>query len=271
MKAVLPLLAAGMFAAPALGAFENFDGYANPPGNGSTFGNSGGGSSGGIAWTGAWGEGAAFQSASVFEFNLGTHSTVTSTNPTAEGTAGTIEAIRGFDAQSNTTTWIYFIMAAGKDGGFVTTDSYGGIGLYEGGTEKFLIGQRYQESNWGATASGNLNGQGASSSTAIGNFSAKLFVAKLDQVANELTLWIEPDLTLLESQNTPALTLSYGGNDDDVDSIRLRAGNGGTGNKWQWDNLNVTGSTPFQIPEPASVALFGAGLALMAVRRRQSV
>jgi len=257
-------------------AFEGFTGYdTGSGGNGSTFTNNGGSTTGSIAWTGAWGEAGSNQSAAVLDFNLGTVNTVTSVNPTAEFEVGgnTLESIRGFDAQANqSAVYVSTLIALGKDGGADTTNSFGGIGLFEGGTEKFLIGQRFGATNWGATASGDLGGDGNDSSVAIGNFSTALLVAKVDQVSNQLTFWVNPDFAQAEGDNVAAFTLSWdGSDDDDIDTLRLRGGDANTGNKWQFDNVEVTLASPFfVIPSPTALPAGLMLLTLAGMRRRRS-
>ncbi|QDT07446.1 Quinoprotein glucose dehydrogenase B precursor [Rubripirellula lacrimiformis] len=60
-------------------------------------------------------------------------------------------------------------------------------------------------------------------------------VAKLDYVADTLSMWIEPDMSLPEDSNTPAIVRSFAG---DYWTTALRLGSGGPG-PVDWDNLAV--------------------------------
>jgi len=85
---------------------------------------------------------------------LGTVNTVASATPYVEyplnnsmGGINILEATRTLASTvSSGTIYVYGLMAVGGAGGgsFSTANSYGGIGLYNGTSEKFLIGERWQ-------------------------------------------------------------------------------------------------------------------------------
>jgi hypothetical protein len=249
-------------------AVDDFTGY-----SGSLFGESGGATSGGIAWTGGWGDTGFGFSADVVASALGTVNTESSVDPFVERTltsGNNLGSTRGFDLQQGQVVYVWGLLSFGQSGGFQPANSFGGIGLYGGTTEKFLIGQRFGESDWGVT-SANLNGAGQNSSTAIGNFTTALLLVRIDQVNNDLTFWVNPDFSLLESDpaNNPAFTFNYGSNNDDIDTLHIRGGNTDNGNIYQFDNLNISGANPFAIPEPSSMAFVALGvLGLWGLRRR---
>src|SRR5205823_5616103 len=83
-----------------------------------------------------------------------TVNTVTSSTPYVEyslnNSMGGINILEGTRNMSSTissgTIYVYGLMAVGGAGGgsFSSSSSYGGIGLYNNTTEKFLIGERYE-------------------------------------------------------------------------------------------------------------------------------
>jgi hypothetical protein len=137
-------------------------------------------------------------------------------------------------------------------GNFSTANSYGGIGLFNGTTEKFLIGERWQAANWGATASGNLNGVGADSSTNIGPFTTALLCAKIDFTSRTLTLWVNPNFNKTEACSASSASFNFGNSEASFNVVRLRAGNANNGNKWQFDNINLTTGPPFAASGPTA-------------------
>jgi len=106
--------------------------------------------------------------------------------------------------------------------------------------------------NWGATASGNLNGTGADGSTSIGAFTTTLVCAKIDFPARTLTLWVNPNFNQTESCCASSAWFNFGNNDASFNVVRLRAGNANNGNKWQFDNINLTTVSPFAASGPTA-------------------
>ncbi len=244
----------------ASAAIEPFTGY-----SGNLWGNNGGSASGSIAWTSAWGDTGFGNSPDIASGSLGTVNTVTSSDPYASKTLGYLEATRSFTPQSNTVVYVSSLVQIGS---FASADNFGGIGLFEGGTEKFLVGQRYQATQWGATTSNLTDGGGQDSATSIVSDTTALLTVKIDQVNNQLTMWVNPDFAQTEGANTPAFIQTWSDGNDDIDQIRLRGGNFNAGSAvWRFDNIEVSGSTPF-VPEPASLAMLGLG-GLAMLRRRK--
>ncbi len=261
-------VAVALLIAPAKlpAAADYFDGYTD------TLYNQGGGiSSGGIDWVYPWGDGGFGQSAYIVDGAIGPVNNYLSFSPYAEFTLDSfapLESIRSFTPQSNDNA--LYIYALVSFHGTPGQDSYGGLGLYNNGDEKFLIGQRYNSTTWGVETQ-NLNGAGMSSTVPLGDFTSTLLLARINQFDNLLTFWVNPDFGLPASDvtNTPAFTFDYGPGVDDLENVRLRGGNVGNGNKWQFDDINVTLDSPFapEIPEPASVATVVLGSTAHALRR----
>jgi len=220
------------------------------------------GQSGGIGWLSSWSDQGYASSPNVIQSSLSTVNTVASTIPFVEyplnntmGEINILEARRNLSsAVSSGTVYLYALVSAGgaSGGNFSTANSYGGIGLYNGTTEKFLIGQRWQAANWGATASGSLNGAGADSSTAIGTFTTTLLCARIDFVTRNLTLWVNPNFSQTESCSTSSASFNFGSNDASFNVVRLRAGNANNGNMWQFDNVHLTTVSPFAASGPTA-------------------
>jgi glycosidase len=228
-------------------AVENFTGYSSSLYN----------QSGGTGWSGNWYDQGYSSSPNVIQSALSTVNTVASFTPFVEyplnntmGGINILEATRNLSSTvSSGTVYVYGLMAIGN---FSTANSYGGIGLFNGTTEKFLIGQRWQAANWGATASGNLNGVGADSSTNIGNYVTALLCAKIDFSARTLTLWVNPNFNKTEACSATSASFNFGNNDASFNVVRLRAGNANNGNKWQFDNINLTTGSPFAASGPTA-------------------
>lgn len=275
IKLLALLVISSVFLQQSQAAVDDFTGY-----SGSLYGNNGGNASGSISWTGAWSDQGFASSPNVINGALGTVNGFSSSAPYVEyplnnsqGGINVLEATRGFTFQSGNTLFIYGLVAVGNSGTLNTSSSFGGIDLYEGSTEKLLIGERFGQSDWGATTSSALGSSGNNSTVSLGNYTTALIVGKLDQSANQFTFWVNPDFSKTESLNAPAFSLSWNsGDDDDVDTIRLRGGNANNGNTWQFDNINMTQISPFAVPEPSTLAIAGlSGLAaLLVIRRRRN-
>ena len=257
-------LGATLIAGVASAAVENFDGY-----SGTLNGQNGGSASGGVDFDGAWtGVEGTINVVSGFG-DIGTAGGVSSSDPFVEAGPGfSQQAARGIDARSDTVTYVYGLVSIGDGGDNSLANGFGGIGLYEGGIEKFLIGQSFNGTNWSLASSVGTTGGNGTSDDPIGDFSVALLVGKLDQVNNTLSLFVNPDFSQTEEQNTVDAFLTYDATaDDDFNTIRLRGGS--NDNTYQFDNLNVVADSPFAaIPEPLAALGGTAMLGLIVLRRR---
>jgi glucose/arabinose dehydrogenase len=141
------------------------------------------------------------------------------------------------DADTSAAKAVYVRYEMQRDAGV----SWGGMSLYDFGTERFLFGVPFAEnpaSNVREFAIHDLaNGHTYSGIVPVAGTNYTI-VAKLDFVANKAVLWVNPDLTQPESANTIAAERAYTGNNW-ITAVRLASSEGGD---TQWDNLAVTTS-----------------------------
>lgn len=227
--AVFAAVSAGDDARAAIIASDDF-GYADGPLAGSN---------GGTGWAGAW-----------TDFN-GTPATVTGgaaqVSFTAAGGFAASQADRFIGAGALTSAWIRF--TAQKTASLGISDSFGGIGLFEGGSEKGLIGNY-----WPGVA---VDAWGAGSNGSQGEVAGELVTTLSDVVVYvdgaETKLWVNNNPASLGAPD------ATGGGVGQFDRLILRAGTSTDGlETWQFDNL-VIGETAADvgvaIPEPAGAVL----------------
>ncbi len=179
------------------------------------------------------------------------------------------------DTASDTGDWIDTINAGGTifigfdwtidnnagetgGGGF-----FGGLGVYNGGTDRLLIGNGWDQLVYGG-------GKGAGGD----DTSIAYVVGTTVRVVVELTttnggadndtwkMWIDPGTGDLASPDAQKLDWTI----DDITKITNRAGN--TPGQATMENLVVADTFASAIPEPSSIALLGLG-GLVIFRRRR--
>jgi uncharacterized repeat protein (TIGR03806 family) len=141
------------------------------------------------------------------------------------------------DADTSAAKAVYVRYEMQRDAGV----SWGGMSLYDFGTERFLFGVPFATNPTSGVREFAIHDL-ASGHTYSGivpvagtNYT---IVAKLDFVANKLVLWVNPDLTQPESANTIAAERAYTGNNW-ITAVRLASSADGD---TQWDNLAATTS-----------------------------
>ena len=254
-----------LVAGVASAAVDNFDYPAGP-----LAGNNGGSPSGGVAFTGPWTNTEGTINVVAGFGDIGSAGGVSSSDPFVEAGPGfSQQTSRGVTSRTNTVTYIYGLVSIGNGDDDTLSNGFGGIGLYEGGAEKFLIGQSFSGTNWSIASNIGTTGGNGTSNDPIGDFDVALLVGKLDQAANTFDLYVNPDFGQTEADNTVDASFTFdAGADDDFDTVRLRGGS--NDNTYQFDNLNITGDSPFTpIPEPVTALGGITMLGLVALRRRK--
>lgn len=154
--------------------------------------------------------------------------------------------------------------------------SWGGLSLYDFGTERFLFGVPFAENPTSGVREFAIHDLGSGhtySGIAPVPDQNYTVVAKLDFVANTATLWVNPVLTNAEPANTPAATRPYTGTNW-ITSIRLASGGSAA---TLWDNVAVTTSwralqSAFGAPTafPDAITLRHTKKALLDVRKNDA-
>ena len=225
----------GVCDASAALVYEPFDYAAG--GQGVSFQN------GGVGFSGAWGT--SFHG--ITSPGL-TYPGLATTGNKAESDPGSGSNFRGISETFGTegTTW-YFSMIGQKLNADDNTRFFG-VALYNIDGEAMLVGQSSGSPNWGIA-----KGPTISASTVSSQDEALLLV-RVDSYAGEddITLWVDPDLSLPESSNTPSGSLSL-----DLGVITtIRLGGGGT-NATQAASHHVIDEIRFDDVSPFSTSIIG--------------
>jgi hypothetical protein len=208
------------------------------------------GNAGGTGWAGAW---------TNFD---GTPATVVGGVAQTAFSSGSgwvhSQVTRSIDV-TLTSTWIRATVQKTVTSGIA--ESFGGIGLFENGSEKGLIGNF-----WPGVA---VDAWGAGPHPDQGEIAGELVTTLSDVVVyisgTETKLWVNGNPLNL---GTPE---AIGSGVGQFNQILLRCGTNNNGETWQFDNL-VVGETAADIgvvvPEPVTMAFLGFG-ALALIRRRK--
>lgn len=183
---------------------------------------------------------------------------------------------------NDTSDWI---TAGGYDTGLATVPLYfswtmnitnnanenGGGGFFTA-LQLFKSSERFAVGNyWASLNLGGFQGPGDFDLTGSPAYTLNTpvnFVMKLDQAANTATIWLNPNLTVLEASQPAGITTvrSGLGTADEFDSINLRAGN--DAGSTTFSNISIQNNTVF-VPEVGSSLLAGLSLLGMMIRRRR--
>lgn len=167
------------------------------------------------------------------------------------------------------TIFVSFLTAATPG----TAPDYAGMSFYSGGqsTEEIFLGKPFQQSSYGFDVTG--VGMQVAPVAAPVSTTPSLLVYRISFTPNGETIDFFANPVPGQAQPPPTVTFAIpeGALADTLTSIRMQSGEGaGTANPFLFDELRGGGSfadvTP--VPEPAGLALLGAG-ALLALRRRR--
>ncbi|MBS3733485.1 MAG: PEP-CTERM sorting domain-containing protein [Phycisphaerae bacterium] len=256
-------------AGQALAVDVDFSGYAIGDLTGQSAWTASGGVSAAAGATWSFDDGGNDGTAMVVGGDLGTAGSETSASPyvsVTNGTGGNWGTYARLDVEgvSDDGWWLAGIVRHS------TTEGWAGLQLYRGGTELFGIGHAWDHSNYGMFGAGG----DVDSDTAIDTETPALLVAHYDGAG--LTMWVNPDLTKTEAENTPNAIDDDAGDQSGIDNIRLRLGNANYRDinpVMDVDNIYLGNESPFgsaTVPEPTALVLLGLGGVGVLLKRRRS-
>jgi len=179
-----------------------------------------------------------------------------------------------------TTGTLYFKYTVTNPASNNTTESYyAGMSFFEGTSENLGVGNGWDPWAYSAFSGGvgnlDLNSATPDPTTTyqqVRSTDTTTIVIRVDfnSLANDnITGWLNPDLSLTEAAQNPSLTTNFFANAT-FDTIYLREGGGGDG--WNFSDIaiaeNSTDAGFFAVPEPAATLLGAFGLLGLLRRRR---
>jgi len=180
---------------------------------------------GGSLWTSAWDSGANDLNATGLTYaSGGTLQTSGGRADIRDGTANYRTLRSG--AYPNGTYWISLLARHPT----APANTWGGLSLYNGGSETFFIGQRYGQAVWGLER----NGVGVSSGTSVANSTFIVVKIVLQPGNDQVRLFTNPSLAATPADNTGVLLDNVA--DFSFDRIRLMHGLG-SGQTMQIDEI----------------------------------
>lgn len=219
------------------------------------------GLNGGTGWGGAWGN-----SAYTITTPGLTYPGISDSGNKATSGSNSGTLFRGVSDTFGTEGTSWYVSFIGQKLTADDASRFFGVALYNSGGEAVLIGQSSGAPNWGIAKGPTV------SSSVVSSQTEALLVARIDSKPgnDDITLWVNPDLSQPEAANLPSAALNGILDVDILTSIRM---GGGGANSSQvasvhtLDELRIDSSSPF-VPEPASLALLGLAMPMFALRRR---
>lgn len=251
--------AAGMLAAAMTrGATPNVEPFDYPAGSSLTNQN------GGLGWAGPWtppgGNGVM-----TIEAGSLTHPHISSSGGRLHvswpgGTGTTTTAYRDLSPAITAGTWYIRFLARNVNGNV----RYHGVGLFDDGTERALIGQGSGFTNWTLSRVAGIVTPTYTNVlvSSVSPLQTSLLVLRVDMQdgPERVTFWVNPDLSQPESAATAVGGQSWTTDGDYVKITRIRVGGGGShavfGNptEHELDELVITPISPFAPPALAATA-----------------
>ncbi|MDZ4789319.1 MAG: glycoside hydrolase family 31 protein [Blastochloris sp.] len=183
--------------------------------------------SGGTNWSGAWDGGANDINATGLTYTSGGTLTAAGGKGVFVNNAASFRNVSA-SAQPDGTYWISFLARSTIPG-----TNWGGLSLFNGGSEQLFIGQRLNATNWGVERSG-----GAGANTAVGTGTATFIVAKIVLKAgtDDVYVWANPSLASTPADGTATQLLGLA--TFTFDRIRIQHGLG-TGQTLEVDEVRI--------------------------------
>lgn len=216
----------------------------------------------GTSWKSAanWGSTAPAVTASVVDKVLAPVNFTVSNSPIVEfastADAKTVGSSRALPAAitGQATVYIEAMLSIATTTALGSSASQAGISLIDSTdaktSEHFFFGERAGQTNWGvAIGSGQTGAKTQDSTVAIVPGSSTLLVLKIDQLGKMVSLYVNPDLSTSEAENTPAVAnFSYAATPalkDGFDTLKLTATANKAGNTFDFDNIIMSTDTLF--------------------------
>jgi hypothetical protein len=211
------------------------------------------GQNGGANWGGGWTAPGAGNSVSATGLAYQTLATTGGLVTTAGNNDGNFRALGGSLGAAGTTVWVGFL--ANLNSGTSFANTYNGISLFQGNTERLFMGQPFTSPQYGFQQPG----FGEQNTTTAVDSTVHFFVFSLDFGAANTTvnMYVDPTPGLATPDVAPAVA-GYSGPAFLFDNIRVQGGLGG-GTLLNFDEIRLgdTFGSVAPVPEPGSMALCG--------------
>ena len=173
---------------------------------------------------------------------------------------GVFRALGVTNSTAGQILWLSALMQVDQSVG----NSYAGVSLYSGATEKFFFGQRNVDSKWGIEISN--NGPRTDSTVSTASNVTAFLVVELDGIAGAIRLYVNPTTLGGNAPATASATISFA--NFSFDTFRIQSGGA---EKLDVDELRLgttyASVTPMAVPEPTTALLLALGGGLTCLLR----